>query len=77
MLISLNGRVRRKFPKPSFNEFVLEIDNLDSFYTSCVENGIVPGIRLEAYYPELKNCLLICVTEMNKRTDVEKMLTLL
>ncbi|MEK7528293.1 MAG: aminomethyl-transferring glycine dehydrogenase subunit GcvPA [Patescibacteria group bacterium] len=65
-------KLHRRFPPPCFNEFVLEIDRLDDFYKRCLDNGIVPGLKLEQFYPELKNCLLVCATEVNKLADVEE-----
>ena len=31
------------------------------------------GLDLDRFYPELKNCMLVCVTEMNTRQDIEKL----
>jgi len=36
------------------------------------EQGIIAGLPLEDWYPELKNCLLLCVTEMHTRSDIER-----
>jgi len=33
----------------------------------------VPGLALSRYYPERKNELLICVTEMNTKAQIEKL----
>ena len=41
------------------------------------ENNIVPGLDLGKYYPELKNHLLICVTEMHSKGDIDKLVELM
>jgi glycine cleavage system protein P-like pyridoxal-binding family len=28
---------------------------------------------LKSYYPDLKNCLLICVTELNTREEMDRL----
>jgi glycine dehydrogenase subunit 1 len=34
------------------------------------KHHIQGGIALEAYYPELKNCLLLCATETKTQEDI-------
>ena len=36
-----------------------------------MEWGIEPGYDLAERYPELGNCLLVCVTEMNTRQEID------
>ncbi|MFO8065190.1 MAG: aminomethyl-transferring glycine dehydrogenase subunit GcvPA [Spirochaetota bacterium] len=59
---------------PYFGEFVLEcpIEAKEVIRRSC-EKGIVPGFDLGRYYPDRKNQLLVCVTEMNSREQIEKL----
>jgi glycine dehydrogenase subunit 1 len=35
------------------------------------ERGIVGGYDLAADYPELGNAMLVCVTEMNSRAEID------
>jgi len=61
-----------KFNKPFFNEFVLEFeteDKLDKFRNFLKSHNILFGIKLKDYFPEMNNCLLVTVTEMN---NIEK-----
>lgn len=71
-LLEISG-LRLLFESPTFNEFSLQIPKsaheiLDQLKTK----KIFGGIALEDYYPELKNTLLICATEMNKKEDMDR-----
>jgi glycine dehydrogenase subunit 1 len=61
------------FTAPFFNEFVLRSGKLTELYAKCAAEKIVPGIALERDYPELKNAFLICVTEMNEREEIDRL----
>ena len=56
-----------------FNEFVLRARNLESLLHRCAAARIVPGVPLGQWYPELDDCLLVCVTEMNEREEIERL----
>jgi glycine dehydrogenase subunit 1 len=56
----------------AFNEFVLRARNLESL-CNVASARIVPGVPLGQWYPELDDCLLICVTEMNEREEIERL----
>ncbi|HEY4716423.1 MAG TPA: aminomethyl-transferring glycine dehydrogenase subunit GcvPA [bacterium] len=64
--------IHLKFSSPTFNEFVIEIkSNADNAAKKLQKKGILPGLPLGRYYPELKNCLLVAVTEMNSKKDID------
>jgi len=42
-----------------------------------VKKGILTGLDLEIYYPELKNCILVCTTETKTSEDIENYLSVL
>jgi len=42
-------------------------------FVQCADHKIVPGILLSDDYPELANSFLICVTEMNQREEIERL----
>lgn len=72
-LLKSGDKIRLKFPSPTFNEFILETDfDLNTLLESLKEDGIIGGIPLERFYPELKNCLLICVTELSSVSGIER-----
>ncbi len=64
--------VELSFTGATFNEFVLKLPlSTDSVLERLREEKIFGGVALQKDYPELKNSLLLCVTEMNKREEIE------
>jgi glycine dehydrogenase subunit 1 len=61
------------FTAPFFNEFVVRGKQLDDIMHRCSERRIIPGISLARWYPELPDCLLVCVTEMNDREGIDRL----
>jgi glycine dehydrogenase subunit 1 len=61
------------FTAPFFNEFVIRGKQLDDIMRVCSERRIIPGISLASWYPELPDCLLVCVTEMNDREGIDRL----
>ncbi|BHH86341.1 aminomethyl-transferring glycine dehydrogenase subunit GcvPA [Desulforhopalus sp. 52FAK] len=52
------------FDSPGFNEVVVEFSSdFKPVFDSLVEKGIVAGLELGKYYPELEGKYLFCVTE--------------
>ena len=53
-----------KFEAPFFNEFVVQMDSPPrEVNEKLLEQGILGGVPLGWWYPELDDCMLICVTE--------------
>jgi len=66
-------RLERCHSGSFFNEFVLRGADLDSLFERCGAEKIVPGVTLGQWYPELKDAFLICVTEMNEREEIDRL----
>jgi glycine dehydrogenase subunit 1 len=65
---------RLPFHAPVFNEFVVESRHDAEWIRKKLEvKKIFAGIPLGRYYPELKNHLLICVTEMTRRDQIDQL----
>ena len=61
------------FSAPFFNEFVLQVPGDASVVLGrLVEQKILAGIELAKFYPELKNTLLVCVTETHPRAAIDR-----
>lgn len=64
--------VKITFSAPTFNEFVVELPaEFGATRKRLLEKGIVPGISLATYYPELANHHLLCVTEARTRAEMD------
>ena len=66
-------KVENCFTAPFFNEFVVSAKPLDEIMRHCSEQRIIPGISLARWYPELPDCLLVCVTEMNDTEGIDRL----
>jgi len=64
---------RERFAAPFFNEFVLAVPDARRVWHRLKEQHIVAGLVLEEWYPELQDCLLLCVTEMHTRAEIERL----
>ena len=63
-----------RFASYTFNEFVLECPRpAEEVLLALKQEGIIGGYDLEPYFPDLKNCLLICVTELNTRDEMDRL----
>ena len=61
------------FESPTFNEFVVRSEKPVAEVLGQLEQaGILGGIPLGEDYPELADCFLVCVTELNQRNEIEK-----
>jgi len=64
----------RPFAGPHFNEFVVKTPgNSEDLLAALREEKIIGGLNLEPFYPELKNHLLVCVTETVNRASIDRM----
>src|SRR5262249_39628745 len=58
-LLLQNSICQQRFSAPFFNEFVLMVPNARSVWQRLKEHGVIAGLLLEEWYPELKDCLLV------------------
>lgn len=72
-----DAKLQAVFAGVFFNEFVVRVQRLGQIIGRCRERKIVPGIPLGSWYPELGDALLLCVTEMNERDEIERLVGIL
>jgi glycine dehydrogenase subunit 1 len=66
--------VRRAFEAPFFNEFTVSLPrSVDSVNQLLLREKIVGPLALDAFYPELPNHALVCVTETTTRAQIESL----
>jgi len=67
--------VRRPFAAPFFNEFVIQLEkDAAQVQAKLRQERILAGVEVSRWYPELKNSLLVCVTETAKRADLDRVI---
>ena len=72
------GKFSLCYDQPFFKEFAVTT-TLDAkkLYQKCIDRGILCGIRLETVKPEMKNALLLCVTEKRTKAEIDNILSLI
>jgi glycine dehydrogenase subunit 1 len=63
------------FPASVYNEFVIRCLNPKKVNQKLQAEGIIGGYEVEKDYPELKNTLLICATEMLTKDDIDRIVS--
>lgn len=59
-----------------FHELVFTLDvDADEVLRRMADRGVLAGLSLQKYYPELTNCILVCVTETKTKQDIEHYLS--
>lgn len=64
------------YEKPFFNEFVLRARgdlSANKINERLLKNGIIGGLELSSFYPELENAMLLCVTETKARESIDRL----
>jgi glycine dehydrogenase subunit 1 len=62
-----------RFGGPTFNEVVLRGGDVAARYERLLRRGIVAGLPLGRFYPELDDCLLVCATDQHRRADIDRL----
>jgi len=76
-ITSLNG-FSLPFNSPTFNEFVIKCEK-DTHQVNkfLLDKGIIGGLPLGIFYPELEDAILFCVTEKISKEDIDKLVEVL
>lgn len=66
------GATQAVFSAPFFKEFVVKCNKpVAQINQALFAKNIIGGLDLEVYYPELKNCMLLCVTENRTKAEID------
>lgn len=65
------------FSSPFYNEFVIKCRDTKKTNQILLKEKIIGPLELGGYYPELKDHLLFCTTEMNSREEIDKLVATL
>ncbi|HUB83102.1 MAG TPA: aminomethyl-transferring glycine dehydrogenase subunit GcvPA [Bryobacteraceae bacterium] len=71
----LAGKLKPRFSGPFFNEFVARFEGKspDELNKALLKKKIIGGLPLGRFYPELADSVLLCATEMTKRSDMDRL----
>ena len=65
------GKVKLVHNKPFFNEFLIQMEERDTFFDKAIKQGILPGIKVD------DDKLLIAVTEKRTKEEIDTLVGLL
>ena len=70
----LSAKLKTRFRGPFFNEFVAQAGAKDiaEINRALEAKRIIGGLPLERFYPELRNSVLLCCTEMTRRAEMDQ-----
>jgi glycine dehydrogenase subunit 1 len=63
----------KRFTGVHFNEFVIKCHDPNKVNKELLKRGIHGGLVLNKWYPELKDCMLLGVSELHTDKDMEKL----
>ena len=76
--VSSVAGAKLKFAAPFFNEFVVDVGEPASAVLARLQDrGILGGVDLGRWYPELSTCMLVAATEMTTAADIDALATAL
>ena len=65
------AKVKLVYNKPFFNEFLIQLEDRDTFFDKAIKQGILPGIKID------DDKLLIAVTEKRTKDEIDTLVGLL
>ncbi len=64
--------IERKFSGSVFNEFVVSFSgDLKKIEHALRKKSVLPGLHIGEFYPELEDSLLVCVTDIHRKEDID------
>jgi glycine dehydrogenase subunit 1 len=65
------------FRAPFFNELAVHVPNARAKHAAAVKQGVVAGLLLDRFYPQLENTLLLSVNELHTSADIDRLVEVL
>src|SRR5436190_1911287 len=71
--LTAGDRLTSAFDRPTFKEFVVRdsAGAVDELLAEALDRGYFAGVPLGRWYPDLADCLLVCVTERRTREEID------
>jgi glycine dehydrogenase subunit 1 len=72
--LTRSKRFSQPFDRPFFKEFVVRDAEgaVEPLLADAMDAGIMAGVPLGAWYPELSDCFLVAVTEKRTKQDIDR-----
>jgi glycine dehydrogenase subunit 1 len=70
-------KLKPTFSATSFNEFAIDLPQLEKNTQAAADQNILLGLPLKRFYPELEESLLMCVTEKISSAKIDRVVQLL
>jgi len=67
------GRWKQRFAAPFFNEFVLQGSDAAEAVRRAAAAGVLAGVPLGRWYPELEDCVALAVTEVHDEAAIDRL----
>jgi glycine dehydrogenase subunit 1 len=74
-LCKLDG-IDALFDNPFFNEFAIKVSGggvVRDINKHLFEAGIIGGLDISRFYPDIENAMLLCVTETKTKENIDKL----
>jgi glycine dehydrogenase subunit 1 len=71
--LTQSGRWRLRFAAPFFNEFVVEGTDARAAWERARARGVLAGMPLGEWYPDLADSLLLCATEVHDDAAIQQL----
>jgi glycine dehydrogenase subunit 1 len=71
--LTASGRWKTAFSGPFFNEFAVRGRNARAALERAEAAGVLAGVGLGRWYPELDDAVVIALTEMHSDSDIERL----
>jgi glycine dehydrogenase subunit 1 len=74
-LCELDG-IEPLFDNPFFNEFAIKVSGggeVRDINRHLFEAGIIGGLDISRFYPDIQNAMLLCVTETKTKENIDKL----
>jgi glycine dehydrogenase subunit 1 len=77
--LTASGRWGMAFDRPTFKEFVVRCRDgrPEQAIEAALAQGILAGVPLGRWYPELADCLLVAVTEKRTKEEIDRLAAVL
>ncbi|MGI9455011.1 MAG: aminomethyl-transferring glycine dehydrogenase subunit GcvPA [Aeoliella sp.] len=77
--LAASDRFELAFDTPTFKEFVIrdKDNNVEQLIADAATRGVLAGVPLGQWYPDLADCFLVCVTEKRTKKEIDQLVEVL